>query len=60
MVADSRHLCGLAQGFCGDESRYQSGRVAAVGEEFDWSQAREVLERMEEGSHFGKMVLTVN
>jgi NADPH:quinone reductase-like Zn-dependent oxidoreductase len=31
-----------------------------VGEEFDWSQAREVLERMEEGSHFGKMVLTVN
>ncbi len=30
-----------------------------VGEEFDWSQAREVLERMEEGSHFGKMVLKV-
>ena len=31
-----------------------------VGEEFDWSQTREVLERLEEGSHFGKMVLTVN
>jgi len=31
-----------------------------VGEEFDWSQAREVLQRMEEGSHFGKLVLTVN
>jgi NADPH:quinone reductase-like Zn-dependent oxidoreductase len=31
-----------------------------VGEEFDWSQAREVLERMEEGGHFGKMVLTVS
>jgi NADPH:quinone reductase-like Zn-dependent oxidoreductase len=31
-----------------------------VGEEFDWSQTREVLERMEEGSHFGKMVLTIN
>jgi len=31
-----------------------------VGEEFEWTQAREVLERMEEGSHFGKMVLTVN
>ena len=31
-----------------------------VGEEFDWSQAREVLERMEEGSHFGKLVLTVS
>jgi len=31
-----------------------------VGEEFDWSQAREVFERMEEGSHFGKLVLTVS
>jgi NADPH:quinone reductase-like Zn-dependent oxidoreductase len=31
-----------------------------VGEEFHWSQLREVLERMEEGSHFGKLVLTVN
>jgi NADPH:quinone reductase-like Zn-dependent oxidoreductase len=30
-----------------------------IGEEFDWSQAREVLERMQEASHFGKMVLTV-
>lgn len=31
-----------------------------VGEEFHWSQVREVLGRMEEGSHFGKLVLTVN
>ncbi len=31
-----------------------------VGEEFDWRQLREVLERMEEGSHFAKLVLTVN
>ena len=31
-----------------------------VGEEFDWTQAREVLERMEEASHFGKLVLTVS
>jgi NADPH:quinone reductase-like Zn-dependent oxidoreductase len=31
-----------------------------VGEEFHWSQFREVLQRMEEGSHFGKLVLTVN
>ncbi len=31
-----------------------------VGEEFDWSQVREVLEQMEEGSHFGKLVLTVS
>jgi len=30
-----------------------------VGEEFHWSQAREVLRRMEEGGHFGKLVLTV-
>jgi NADPH:quinone reductase-like Zn-dependent oxidoreductase len=30
-----------------------------VGEEFHWTQAREVLEQMEEGSHFGKLVLTV-
>jgi len=30
-----------------------------VGEEFHWTQAREVLERMEEASHFGKLVLTV-
>jgi NADPH:quinone reductase-like Zn-dependent oxidoreductase len=30
-----------------------------VGEEFHWTQAREVLKRMEEGSHFGKLVLTV-
>jgi NADPH:quinone reductase-like Zn-dependent oxidoreductase len=31
-----------------------------VGEAFDWRQVREVLERMEEGSHFAKLVLTVN
>ncbi|MDR3773236.1 MAG: NAD(P)-dependent alcohol dehydrogenase [Terracidiphilus sp.] len=30
-----------------------------IGENFHWSQAREVLSRMEEGSHFGKLVLTV-
>ncbi len=30
-----------------------------VGENFHWSQAREALSRMEEGSHFGKLVLTV-
>ena len=30
-----------------------------VGEEFSWTQTREVLRRMEEGSHFGKLVLTV-
>jgi len=30
-----------------------------VGENFHWSQAREALARMEEASHFGKLVLTV-
>jgi NADPH:quinone reductase-like Zn-dependent oxidoreductase len=30
-----------------------------VGENFHWSQAREVLMRMDDGSHFGKLVLTV-
>ena len=31
-----------------------------VGEEFHWTQAKEVFERMEEASHFGKLVLTVS
>jgi NADPH:quinone reductase-like Zn-dependent oxidoreductase len=31
-----------------------------VGEEFHWTQTRQVMERMSEGSHFGKMVLTIN
>jgi len=30
-----------------------------VGENFPWTQAREALGRMEEASHFGKLVLTV-
>jgi NADPH:quinone reductase-like Zn-dependent oxidoreductase len=30
-----------------------------VGENFHWSQAREALARMEEATHFGKIVLTV-
>jgi len=30
-----------------------------VGENFHWSQAREVLLRMEEGGHFGKLVVTI-
>ena len=34
-------------------------QLRPVGEEFHWTQAREVLTRMEEGSHFGKMVLSV-
>jgi NADPH:quinone reductase-like Zn-dependent oxidoreductase len=35
------------------------GQLRPVGEEFHWTQARDVFERMEEGSHFGKLVMTV-
>jgi NADPH:quinone reductase-like Zn-dependent oxidoreductase len=34
-------------------------QLRPIGENFPWSQAREVLTRMEEASHFGKLVLTV-
>ncbi len=37
----------------------QLAGLRPVGENFHWSQAREALARMEEGSHFGKLVLTV-
>jgi NADPH:quinone reductase-like Zn-dependent oxidoreductase len=35
------------------------GQIRPVGEDFHWTQAREVLVKMEERSHFGKLVLTV-
>jgi len=35
-------------------------QMRPVGEEFHWSHVREVLLRMDEASHFGKLVLTVN
>jgi NADPH:quinone reductase-like Zn-dependent oxidoreductase len=35
------------------------GVLRPVGENFHWAQAREALGRMEEASHFGKLVLTV-
>lgn len=34
-------------------------QLRPVGENFHWTQTREVLERMQEASHFGKLVLTV-
>lgn len=34
-------------------------QLRPVGEDFPWTQARQVLARMEEGSHFGKLVMTV-
>jgi D-arabinose 1-dehydrogenase-like Zn-dependent alcohol dehydrogenase len=35
------------------------GQLRPVGEEFHWAQTAEVFRRMEEASHFGKMVLSV-
>lgn len=34
-------------------------QLRPVGEDFPWLQARQVLAKMEEGSHFGKLVMTV-
>ncbi len=34
-------------------------QLQPVGEEFHWTQAREVLAKMQERSHFGKLVLSV-
>jgi NADPH:quinone reductase-like Zn-dependent oxidoreductase len=34
-------------------------QMRPVGEDFHWTQAREVLAKMQEASHFGKLVLTV-
>jgi NADPH:quinone reductase-like Zn-dependent oxidoreductase len=35
-------------------------QLRPVGENFHWSQARKALARLEEGTHFGKLVLSVN
>jgi D-arabinose 1-dehydrogenase-like Zn-dependent alcohol dehydrogenase len=34
-------------------------QMRPIGEEFPWTLGREVLTRMQKGSHFGKMVLSV-
>ncbi len=34
-------------------------QMRPIGEDFPWTQARQVLGRMEEGSHFGKLVMTL-
>lgn len=36
------------------------GQLRPVGEDFHWTQAKEVLSKMEEASHFGKLVLSVS
>ncbi len=35
-------------------------QLRPVGEEFHWTQAREVLDKMAEANHFGKLVLSVD
>ena len=35
-------------------------QLRPVGEDFPWSHARQVLARMEEASHFGKLVMTIS
>ena len=35
------------------------GAIRPVGEEFAWTEARAVFEKMQAGEHFGKLVLTV-
>ena len=35
-------------------------QLRPVGEDFPWTHARQVLERMEEASHFGKLVMSVS
>jgi NADPH:quinone reductase-like Zn-dependent oxidoreductase len=35
-------------------------QLRPVGEDFPWSHAREVLQRLEEASHFGKLVMTIS
>ena len=34
-------------------------QMRPVGEDFPWTHAPQVLTRMEEGSHFGKLVMSV-
>lgn len=34
-------------------------QLRPIGEDFPWTQAREVLARMEEASHFGKLVMSI-
>ena len=51
---------GSRQDFVAMNRAVSLAQMRPVGEEFHWTQAREVMEKMEEGSHFGKMVLTVS
>jgi NADPH:quinone reductase-like Zn-dependent oxidoreductase len=50
---------GSRQDFLEMNQAVSLAQIRPVGEEFHWAQSREVLERMEEGGHFGKLVLSV-
>jgi NADPH:quinone reductase-like Zn-dependent oxidoreductase len=50
---------GSRQDFLEMNRAIDHAQLRPIGEEFHWTQAREVFERMEEGSHFGKLVLTI-
>ncbi len=50
---------GSRQNFLDMNKAINLAQLRPVGEDFPWSQAREVLARMEDGSHFGKLVLSI-
>ena len=50
---------GSRQNFVEMNKAISLGRLRPVGEDFPWTHAREVLSRMENGGHFGKLVMTV-
>lgn len=50
---------GSRQDFIQMNKAISIAQLRPVGEEFHWTQAREVLTKMQEKSHFGKLVLTV-
>ena len=51
---------GSRQDFIDMNRAIELSQLRPIGEEFHWTQAREVMEKMEEGGHFGKLVLTVS
>lgn len=50
---------GSRQDFLDMNAAISLTQMRPVGEDFAWSHARQVLARMEEGSHFGKLVMSV-
>ncbi|HEX8711771.1 MAG TPA: NAD(P)-dependent alcohol dehydrogenase [Terracidiphilus sp.] len=50
---------GSRQDFIQMNKAITQAQLRPVGEEFHWTQAREVLTKMQERSHFGKLVLSV-